>query len=503
MAEMSAEQFAQRVLDVNLLDARQLESVWSELGSRNITLQEFISFLLRKEHLTNFQVDRMIAGKRTGYFYGDFKVLYLVGAGTFARVYRAVNTTTGKVAAIKVLRQRYSEMAEKTEQFFREAEMVKKLRHINIVPILDVHSEKNFHYMIMDFVEGQNLRDFVKARGKLTVNDALGLITDITAGLDYAMGFGITHRDLKLSNVLVSSSGRAKLVDFGLAAISGAGKATDEAIANNPNPRSIDYAGLERITGVRKDDARSDIYFVGCMFYHMLTGHAPLYETKDRIQRLSTSRFQDVKPITDWEPTLPLSVVVVINKAMELKLERRYQTPGEMLADLKRAAKKIEEGDVTPATGADAAAIAAALPAVHEDMEGQSRTVMVIESHAELQNLMRERLKKHGYRVLVTNDPERALARFENDSTLPDCVVFGTSELGRAALNAFDQFAETDKTKNVPAILLIAKNQRGAVKKAKLAPHRVIVDMPLKFKEFRVVLRDLLACRPQAAATGS
>lgn len=502
MADMSAEQFAQRVLDVNLLDARQLESVWSEIGTRNVTLQEFTGFLLRKELLTNFQIDRMIAGKRTGYFYGDFKVLYLVGAGTFARVYRAVNVHTGKVAAVKVLRQRYSEMAEKTEQFFREAQMVTKLRHINIVPIYEVHSEKNSHYMVMDFVEGQNLRDFVKTRGKLSVTDALSLITDIVAGLDYAMTLGITHRDLKLSNVLVSSNGRAKLVDFGLAAITGGGKATDESQANNPNPRSIDYAGLERITGVRKDDPRSDIYFSGCMFYHMLTGHPPLFETKDRIQRLSTQRFHDVKPITDWEPSLPLVLVVIINKAMELKLERRYATPGEMLSDLKRAAKKIEDGEAVPAVGADATQVAAAaLPAVQDDMEGQSKTVMIIESNADVQNVMRERLKRHGYRVLVTIDPERALLRFEGDAALPDCVVFGTAELGRAALDAFDQFAENYKTKNVPAILLIDQKNRSVAQRAKLAPHRVVVYMPLKFREFRATLKNLLAGAPQPAAT--
>lgn len=500
MAEMSAEQFAQRVVDVNLLDARQLESIWSEIGTREVTLQDFTGFLLRKGWLTNLQIDRLIAGKRSGYFYGDYKVLYLVGTGTFARVYRAVHKVSGKVAAVKVLRQRYSEDAEKTEQFFREAQMVTKLRHINIVPIHEVKSDKTSHYMVMDFVEGQNLREFVKSRGKLSVTDALSLITDVLAGLEYAMSLGITHRDLKLSNVLVSSNGRAKLVDFGLAAISG--KVTDESIANHPNPRSIDYAGLERITGVRKDDPRSDIYFAGCMFYHMLTGHPPLFDTKDRIQRLSTTRFHEIKPITDWDPKLPLAVVVVVNKAMELKLERRYATPGEMLADLKRAAKRIEEGDVAPAAGASAAALqAAAIRAVADDMEGTSRTVMVIESNIEVQNQLRERLKRHGYRVLLTNDPERALLRFENDAVLPDCVVFGTGELGRAALDAFDQFATTTKTQAVPAILLVDEKQRAIAKQANLAGHRIVVTMPLKFKEFRAVLKGLLAKTAQPAKT--
>jgi eukaryotic-like serine/threonine-protein kinase len=205
-----------------------------------------------------------------------------------------------------------------------------------------------------------------------------------------------------------------------------------------------------------------------------------------------------VKPITDWDPTLPLPIVVVINKAMELKVERRYAAPAELLADLKRAAKRIEEGDTTPAISPEAVQRAIEQPVV-DDMEGQSRTVMVVESNVELQNLLRERLKRHGYRVLVTSDPERALMRFETDAVLPDCVVFGTGELGRAALDAFDAYATTAKTQNQPAILLVDQKQRSATKNAKLAKHRVVVTMPLKFKEFRTVLRELIANVPQPA----
>ena len=98
-------------------------------------------------------------------------------------------------------------------------------------------------------------------------------MVDIAAGLSYAFERGICHRDLKMSNVLVSSVGQAMLLDFGLAA------AENDDAANSPNPRTIDYAGLERATGVRKDDQRSDIYFLGCIFYHMLTGKPPIVET--------------------------------------------------------------------------------------------------------------------------------------------------------------------------------------------------------------------------------
>src|SRR5207249_3695081 len=146
--------------------------------------------------------------------------------------------------------------------------------------------------------------------------EATRLMADVAAGLSYAFERGICHRDLKMSNVLVSSMGQAMLLDFGLAA---AEKHPADDAANSANPRTIDYAGLERATGVRKDDQRSDIYFLGCIFYHMLTGNAPIIETKDRIQRLSKSRFQDVVPIAKADPSLPRPIVQVVNRAMELE----------------------------------------------------------------------------------------------------------------------------------------------------------------------------------------
>src|SRR5690606_10889783 len=132
----------------------------------------------------------------------------------------------------------------------------------------------------------------------------------------YAFERGVTHRDLKLSNVLISSSGQAMLVDFGLASV--ASKGTEENDLDSPNLRTIDYAGLERATGVRKDDPRSDIYFAGCIFYNMLSGEPPLFETKDRVQRLSVTRFQDVVPIHRLMPNLPHHLVQIVNRAMDL-----------------------------------------------------------------------------------------------------------------------------------------------------------------------------------------
>lgn len=466
MVERSAEEFAQLAFDMNLLSQRELESAWSELGTRNVSAEELQRVLVRRELLTNYQADRLARGEKTGYFYGDYKVLYLVGTGSFARVYRAVHKDTGKVVAVKVLRKRYIDDPKNVEQFIREGEMGAKLRHPNIVPIFEVSSGRRVYYMVMDFVEGRNLREFVRVRKKLSVEEALKFTTDIAAGLAYAAEFGICHRDLKLSNVLMSSTGRAQLVDFGLANV-----ADDD---DNANPRTIDYAGLERATGVRKDDSRSDIYFTGCMFYNMLTGVPPLADTKDRSQRLSKTRFDDIKPVNKIDPSLPPRIVNIVNKAMELDVAKRYQSAAELLADLQAAARRLNTKD------ADAIE------------EGNDRPVMIIDSNPQFQDLFRKNLKKVGYRVLVVSDTERALQRLEGDTKAADCVVFGCHSLGKQGLEGFNQFAKNEQTKNIPAILLLTEKQSPYKQAADLAEHRVCVQMPLKMREFRGLLKKLV-----------
>ena len=282
MDHLNAEELLQRALDRELLTERQFQEVWAAVGSRLATLDEVKRQLLRGEYMTSYQLDRVAKGERSGFFYGPYKVLYSVGAGTFARVYRAVHRQTGEIVALKVLRSRFSDPSqpEQAAQFMREGKLGLTLRHPNIVPIYDVASEGRSHWLVMEFVEGWNLRDLVKIRTKLEPLQATRLMKGMVEGLRYASEHGLTHRDLKLTNVLVTSAGEAKLVDFGLAALDE--KFADGADDEMSNTRTIDYVGLERASGVRKDDSRSDIYFMGCMFYHMLTGQAPLTETRDR-----------------------------------------------------------------------------------------------------------------------------------------------------------------------------------------------------------------------------
>jgi serine/threonine-protein kinase len=495
MGQLTAEQVAQRAFNLGLLDERQLQEVWASFGSRNVPTADFVQTLVRREFMTNFQVERLVKGERSGFFFGDYKVLYLVGKGSFGRVYRAAHRETGQVVALKVLRKGFSDNPVQANLFIREGRLGCTLRHPNIVPIYDVVSKGRVHFLVMEFVEGGSLREFVKIRKKLNAVEATRLITGITDGLRYAFGRGLAHRDLKMSNILVSSRAEAKIVDFGLASMEESLK--DDALANT---RTIDYAALERATGVRKDDARSDIYFLGCIYYHMLTGQPPLAETRDPVQRLNKQRFLDVVPIQKADPSLPACVVNVVNKAMAFDPEYRYQSPAAMLADLRIAERRLaevprEEDGATGATGSDVRRVEAAASTIPDT----GRSVMVVESDGKMQDLFREGFRRAGYRVLVTVDPARALDRFRQDASVADCVIFNAQQIGLPALTMFNQLGEDQATGSIPAILLLEDNQQAWKSQARTARHRIVLPMPVTMRQLRALLAQLAPPKSQAA----
>jgi eukaryotic-like serine/threonine-protein kinase len=494
MGYQTAEQVAQRAFDLGLLDERQLRDVWSSFGSHQVAIEDFLQTLVRREFMTNYQVERLLNDERTGFFFGDYKVLYLVGKGTFARVYRAVHRRTGQIVAVKVLRKTYSENRVQASLFVREGRVGCALRHPNIVPVFEVYSEGKLHFLAMEFIEGRNLREFVRIRKKLDPLEATRMMIGITDGLRYAFETArLTHRDLKMSNVLVSARGEAKLVDFGLASMDDT--LTDAALADLPNTRTVDYAALERATGVRKDDVRSDIYFLGCIYYHMLTGRPPLVETRDRLLRLSKQRFLDVIPIRKLDPSLPLGVAMVVNKAMSLDPESRYASPAAMLSDLRAAAKRLIQGTPESEETADEGA-ADQRPAA--EASGAGRTVMIVESDGKMQDLFRKGFKLAGYRVLVTADPARAAGRFRQDHAVADCVLLCAQQIGQMAVEIFNQLGADHRTQTVPAILLLNGDQESWKAQARTASHRIVLTMPITMRQLRTAVEELLAAKKQS-----
>src|SRR5438105_6740242 len=325
MVKLDGPTLAQQMLKLGIVTEAQLQEGWDVLGQRVDEPEPLLRALERKGHLTPYQSQKLLKGDMDGYFIGGYRILYKIASGSFGRVYRADDPQSGRVVAIKVLRQRWSEDDHAIDLFEREGKLGLTLQHPNIVEVLAVNQDpiSQRYYIVMEFVEGGNLRDFLSIRKRLSAAEALKLIEDAASGIAYAHSRGVTHRDLKLTNVLISTQGTAKLVDFGLAGIFT--RQGLELDSSEKVDRTVDYAGLEKRTGVRPGDVRSDIYFLGCILYEMLTGRSPLLMTRDPRVRMSPQRFDSVTPMRRDEGNGPPALLQLAERMMSLEPRLSYQ----------------------------------------------------------------------------------------------------------------------------------------------------------------------------------
>ena len=490
MKPSTADELAHRLEQLDLVQAAHLDAIWSELGGHNVPVQEFGSALVRHERLTGYQLDRLLRGEVGGLFYGRAKILYQVGAGSFSRVYRAIHADNGRILAVKVLRSRYSSDPDKCQSFQREGEMGRLLRHPNIVAIEDVGREYNSSYITMEFVEGQTLRELVRVRGAIDLPRALGIIHQLVEGLEYAHRLGVTHRDIKASNVLISFSGQAKLVDFGLA---GGDTTASKALRRTGQPRTVDYAALESIGKVKDDSVRSDIYFLGTVAYLALCGVSALTESRDRAVRTDPRRFTGVEPLAWRAPELPRDVLDLVMRMMHLNPEERWQSALEVRRALEPLVAKY-------ATAADVSAAASANDPVEKKTAVKKAaaqaavkgTLMLAEASPAEQAELRGFFKQLGYKVLLTENLQRALDRCSASPPAADCLLISTASFGRAGVEAFNTLPQNPFLRDAPAVLLLDPAQPELAGLARVDERRRTVTVPLQTAEMTEVLTALI-----------
>jgi serine/threonine protein kinase len=475
MEILDAAAVAQQAIKLGLVTDAQIQEAWDELGQRGGDLDPFLRVLERKGYMTTYQSAKLAKGDFDGYFLGGYRILYKIASGSFGRVFRADDPRTGMVVAIKVLRRRWREDKHNVQLFEREGKVGLSLRHPNLVEILAVSHDPSTgaHFIVMEFVEGGNLRDFLKIRKKLEPAEALRLMEEATAGIAYAYSKGVTHRDMKLTNILISSQGTAKVVDFGLAGIYHAVHQEQDGQVD----RTVDYAGLEKATNVPPGDVRSDIYFLGCVLYEMLTGKSPLEMSKSKMLRMMRERFTNVPPMSRDDVKGPASLFHLVETMITLNPAMRYQTPSQLL-DAIREVRRDLEGKSTPNSSTNSV-----------------RSVFVVENDEKLQNALREKFKQLGYRVFLASDPARALDRFRQQPF--DALVLDVGTVGEEGLLIFERLMDEADRQSIPCagIAVLSEEQAEWARKVKKRSSVAVMVRPVSLKKLHQKLQTLVPPR--------
>ncbi len=275
-----------------------------------------------------------------GVFIADrYEVIDRVGSGGMSDVYRAKDHILGREVAIKILKQEFSEDATFVAKFRTEAQSAAGLEHPNIVNIYDVGSENGMYFIVMEYVEGITLKTYIEKKGQLNFKEAISIAIQVGRGIEAAHQKGIIHRDIKPQNIIISTEGKVKVTDFGIA------RAASSNTIHADLMGSVHYSSPEQARNGFVD-GKSDIYSLGIVMYEMVTGRVPF--DGDNTVAVAIQHLQEemVAP-SAYAPDLPISLEKIILKATMKKADRRYATISDLLMDLKKALVSPNEDFVT------------------------------------------------------------------------------------------------------------------------------------------------------------
>lgn len=259
---------------------------------------------------------------------GRYQITELIGIGGMANVYKATDVTDGKTVAVKILREEFYGNEEFLRRFKNESKAISVLSHPNIIKVYDVCFSNRMQSIVMEYVDGITLKEYMEQQGALTWKETVHFTVQILRALSHAHDRGIVHRDIKPQNVMLLSDGTIKITDFGIArfARSETRTLTDRAIG------SVHYISPEQARGEHTDQ-RSDIYSVGVMMYEMLTGKLPFDAENPVSVALKQIQVEAPSP-RSLKPDIPEALEEITMRAMEKDPDRRYQSASEMLADI-------------------------------------------------------------------------------------------------------------------------------------------------------------------------
>ena len=503
---LTAADMADQIARLGLAEEFVVKEVLFELEDKKLPGEVLLKHMERKGLLTPFQSAKLMKGDTDGYFLGGYRLLYRIAAGTFGKVYRGDDPKTGQIVAVKVLRKKWLDnenSKHRIAQFEREGRLGLTLQHPNIVQILAVSKDNTTdnYFIVMEFVEGGNLRDILTIRKKVALADALRIMDECVAGLSYAYSKGLTHRDIKPSNILIGFDGVAKLVDFGLAeehnpiappagmpnAFMVGGKKAKDAKdkAEEPAERTLDYAGLEKTTSVKSGDIRSDIYFLGHALFEMIAGEPLMERTKNERLAKERRRFEMVPVALSkkaHEIGLPPSVLGLIEKAVALEPFRRFQTPDQFLTAIRAVRQEFPVMDKAVETEHEA----------EPDRAPGPRSLFVVEPHEKLRAVFEEKLAPLGFEVTITADPTAALKAYKEKPYHGLLIDAGVS--GNDGIGAFADVLRAAKQANheIAGVLILNEGHRASGVMISPDPRANVLIRPVTMKQLAAKLLDVV-----------
>ncbi|MBQ8279639.1 MAG: Stk1 family PASTA domain-containing Ser/Thr kinase [Roseburia sp.] len=263
------------------------------------------------------------------YIADRYEIIGKVGAGGMSDVYKAMDHTLGRHVAIKVLKSEFSEDVNFVTKFRTEAQSAAGLEHPNIVNIYDVGSESEFHYIVMELIEGITLKTYIEKKGQLSFKEAASIAIQVGRGIEAAHNKGIIHRDIKPQNIIISTEGKVKVTDFGIA------KAATSNTISSDVMGSVHYSSPEQARNGFVD-GKSDIYSLGIVMYEMITGRVPF--DGDTTVAVAIQHLQEeMESPKTYAPELPISMEKIILKCTQKNPDRRYESITALLSDLRKS----------------------------------------------------------------------------------------------------------------------------------------------------------------------
>jgi len=265
-----------------------------------------------------------------GFFSDRYQVIEELGSGGMGKVFKVFDNKIKEVVALKLLKPEIAADDKTIERFSNELKFARKIVHKNVGRMYDLNEEKGTHYILMEYVPGENLKSFIIRSRQLAIGTAISIAMQISEGLKEAHRLGVVHRDLKPQNIIIDKEGNVRIMDFGIAR-SVEEKGATEAIMIIGTPQ---YMSPEQAEG-KETDQRSDIYSLGVIIYEMVTGKVP-FEGESTLDIIMKHKTEAPPNPRELNPQVPLGLARLILRCMEKGREKRYQTAEEVLTDLNK-----------------------------------------------------------------------------------------------------------------------------------------------------------------------